>query len=604
MSLSVAAPPATFTSSSGIQYKHSIGSTKNAPLSSQTSSQTLQPSQTSQGSVGKTRRFQSRVSVNKPGFGQLQGFTPGMKVQDLKVPGVLLGANAVASKLVNPNMTLAKPSAEAMAKTAETEKITRREREHLMSLTRSEEDKLPVFQVAGVEFSLMDPEELRRIAVVNVTEPDSEMHGIGALNTINDSRMGVVTDDQICSTCHKDEQECPGHLGIIRLNVPVLHPLMIRYIIAVLMSVCNSCGGLLLTKDEMESRGLFNYTGVERLIRIKKAIPKDVNCRRKHTGVGDKNIRRCGPNPVYMNKKIKETGRILYKNSAGAEKERTVATVQKIFDGIEQEDATLLGFGSNAHPSRMIMQALPVIPPCSRPTTIMDGIVADNQLTLIYREIVSINKKLQIKPKPSEQLEFQKNVEALNFKISHFIDNTDGKNARGKKPFIDLRSQIQGKEGVIKQFIHGKRVNFAGRTVASPDPTLEFGQIRIPSLLAKTLTMKIEITPDNIESLQNLLLSGKVTHIRPCSGNLKGSIVSVEANRVKEYIISVGDHIERWLQNGDFIIFNRQPTLHKQSMLGAEVVLGEGKTIGAHLSYSSPLNLDQRRFRRELRCFS
>ena len=160
------------------------------------------------------------------------------------------------------------------------------------------------------------------------------------------------------------------------------------------------------------------------------------------------------------------------------------------------------------------------------------------------------------------------------------------------KVYFSLKERIQGKEALIRNALMGKRVNFSGRTVLGPDPSLKFGQIRIPRDMAPFLTQHEIITPENIKKMTALLRTGKITYIIPFGGRLEGKRFKVNEKHQKEHVLVLGDEVDRWLSDGDYVVFNRQPTLQKQGMMGYEVVLGAPLTVGLHLGYTKQHNAD------------
>jgi len=466
--------------------------------------------------------------------------------------------------------------------------VTRREKQELLAQALRSEETLPTLIIESSLITIFSYEELADIAVCKVNNPAS----IGP-NTVNDTRMGVIEDTKLCATCHKDNVECPGHLGYIELVYPIYHPLFLRTIVQVLTCVCNSCGGLLLTRQEMKDKGILLASGPRRLQMLEKEC-KGLLCRRKP----EEGSKECRPNPEYLVAKLKDSKQIMYKIPAprGTKKEekeskRTVSEIEKILNAISDEDAALMGFSNGAHPRRMIMRAIPVIPPNTRPPAIRDGVIWPNPITSMYIDIIKHNNALA-DPKLTEKDRDDK-LAGLFFHIEHLIDNTDGKYApQQNKAFESIKQLVQGKEAIIRGLLMGKRVNFSARTVLSPDPNLKFGQIRIPKAMASTLTQSVTINQYNIESMTKLLREGKITHVTRGSGKLKGSRLRVTDIQRKEGDLQIGDKVDRWLQNGDYVLFNRQPTLHKQGMMGFEVVLSDQLTIGLHLSYTTPFNAD------------
>lgn len=468
-------------------------------------------------------------------------------------------------------------------------KVSQRERQKISARSQKYEETLPTFVVENIRLSVIGSDELMSMTNIRITDP-----GPSGLNTVNDPRLGVLEPDTVCNTCYKDTLECPGHYGYIPLNVPVYHPLFIRYIVKVLNIVCNKCGGLLLTKEHIKNKGFLRFTGYERLTMLEKES-KGLMCRRKYP---DENIAKCTQNPEYIATKIKETGQIMFKvkqqqASRGNKKDEHVQPIEKveeILNSISPEDAELMGFENGEHPRKFIMKAFPVIPPCNRPSLPQDGVEWPDHLTMMYMEIISKNNEI---PNTVDEMKRSELIASLNSLISHFIDNTDGTYSQGQnKEFKTIKQRIQGKEAYIRNALMGKRVNYSARTVLSPDPSLKFGQVRIPRVMASVLTVPVVVTQYNREAMSRLMKTGKITHIIPSKGDFKGSRLRVTDEIIKEYELRIGDKVDRHLQNGDTVLFNRQPTLHKFSMMGYEVVLSDQLTIGLHLSVTTPHNAD------------
>lgn len=463
-------------------------------------------------------------------------------------------------------------------------KVTKQEKEIILARTRQRLKNLPILEPESVVYSLFSHEELQNLAVFKVTKSTEE-----GLRSVNDPRGGVVDNDKMCATCQSDNLTCPGHYGIIELYQPIIHPLFRREVIDILMSVCNSCGGLLVPREILQSKGILELTGSKRLRAIALASEK-AQCRQD---VSEEGVTGCIPNPFYKTSSAKDFRKIFYsyEGKKGKDNIRTVEEIQKILKAISPEDAATLGFENGSHPSRFIMESLPVIPICARAPVIQDGVVLNDDLTSMYMDIVGHNLKLA-KTDISEK-DRETALESLIFSIEHMIDNADSRYRQGtKKAYLDIKGRIQGKEAIIRNLIQGKRVNYSSRTVLGPDPNLKFGQIRIPKIMAPYLTYPETVSPQNIGRLTKLLKEGHITHITPAKGKFADRRLKVDEKRTKETHLGIGDKVDRWLQNGDYVVFNRQPTLHKQGIMGYEVVLGDPLTIGLHLSYTPAHNAD------------
>ena len=474
-------------------------------------------------------------------------------------------------------------------------KITRREKAIIQEKANENFECFPPVVIENLTFNLFDYDELKSMAVVNVSNTESE-----GRNSVNDTRMGVVDSTRACSTCRQDNITCPGHYGMIQLAEPIVHPLYLREVMDILTCVCNSCGELLLTEKEIQGRRLNNLRGTKRLKALSAAC-KGLLCRKsvKHKEQGAIG---CAPNPVYKPARIRDVEKISYDvgEKGIPEMYRSANEIFEIFNAISEEDARLLGFENGSHPNRMIMRAVVVIPPCARAPVFLEGLVQEDHITKMYKDIIRYNNQLKASLQKEDVNEENRRKEIrkqLIFAIKHLIDNTDKKYCQGQQhPYISIKQRVQGKEAIIRGLLMGKRVNFSGRTVLGPDPSLKFGQIRIPESMAPYLTRHVKVNTSNIGELNGLLKTpgdepSHITHVTP-KGKSDVHRIRITNKNKNTYQLKIGDEVDRWLQNGDYIAFNRQPSLHKFSMMGYEVVLSPLLTIGLHLSSTGPHNAD------------
>lgn len=470
-------------------------------------------------------------------------------------------------------------------------KVTRHEKEIISIKSLEQKQKLPEFEILEITYTIISDEELEKISVFDARNTDDS-----GTFSVNDPRGGTV-DDDMCSTCNLDRNECPGHLGRIVLAEKVIHPIFRREVVDILISVCGSCGGLLLPYEIIKEKGFLNLQGSSRLRAIAEAS-KGFTCRINNKDEED--IRPCVANPTYLTEKLKDTGKVYYtyenkKTSSKIDNFKSIDEIYNILNSISKEDAEILGFTGDSHPSRFIMESLPVIPLCARAPVIQDGELMKDDLTSMYQDIIRINN-LILDENPEKKLseaERGKKVKDLIWAIEHMINNADKKYGQGKnKVYQSIKDRIQGKEALIRKSLMGKRVNFSARTVIGPDPTLRFGQIRIPRVMAPYLTQHEIIDPNNLETMRSLFHAGRITHFTPSVGRLAGKRIKVNKKIKSEHVLTIGDEVDRYLQNGDWVVFNRQPTLHKQGIMGYEVVLGDTLTIGVHLGVTRQHNAD------------
>lgn len=487
-------------------------------------------------------------------------------------------------------------------------KLTYDQKRKLSELARRREAELPFVEIEEVFLTIFSTKEIKAMAVTEVN--NTERYGPGS---VDDPQMGVTDNTSLCPTCSRDNVNCPGHPGYIQLPEPMCHPLLLREIIAVLNCICNDCGGLLLTRDEIVQRKIHRLTGAKRLNALEKASI-GLACRREPRD----QARLCIRNPNYKTKKTQETSQIMYEYVfEGETKEdyRSAQEILDIFNSISMEDAELMGYQHGAHPTRLIMEVIMVIPPVARPPTVTDGKAMEDPLTAMYIDIVrqvkalrnfiegSTEEEAQLrrgKRKPKKQLTLQEVRKNLYDRVKHFINNTDGWYTAGGQPFTSISELVQGKEGLIRGNMMAKRVDFSARTVLSPDPSLATGQVSIPKAIAMILGPKVRVNRYNHDELQKLLVDGRVTYItfsekaekENSSLVLAGARIQVTEKYRKNYVLQDGDYVERWMQDGDIVIFNRQPTLHKYSLMGYRAVIRDQKTIGLALPSTTPANAD------------
>lgn len=490
-------------------------------------------------------------------------------------------------------------------------RLNKRKYDIIMADLKTQLDEIPMFLIEHVQFNLYSTKEIDEEAVVKVENTD-----MSGPHSVNDSRMGVFGSDTKCSKCQLTLGKCSGHLGKIVLARPVYHPLAVREITRVLNCVCNSCSGLLLDVDDLRNNGVLNLRGYQRLIFIEKLSKEHGVCqqnvqRKEQQKYGEKRgndaegeIKPCLKNPIYVSDPNTKNV-IKYKFTKGgksgkAEKDakdvkdvKEINDVFYILDQISMEDARILGFSNGAHPRNMIMERLPVIPPCDRNMIQIDGREQQDQLTMKLVSIVRTNNLLYETLQKRDDVNSKKYEAELFDEIHTLISKSETKNGEGKA-FQSYKLRIQGKEAAIRSALMGKRVNFSARTVISPDPSLKFGQIRIPEVMAPFITVPVRVTQYNfVEILGMLTVKSGPIPIRSfvkASGNQKDVEQYIDSKNL--FMPEIGDTVNRWLRNGDYVIFNRQPTLHKYGMMSFQVILGKPYTIGLHLAYVTAFNAD------------
>jgi len=488
-------------------------------------------------------------------------------------------------------------------------RVTHAERRQVLAQFAKEEENLPEFEVRQTSFSVWGAEEIRKEAKDRRIYMPEE----NGYHTINDPSMGTVDPKIMCSTCGKDNINCPGHFGYIELSeTPIYHPLFLKSIVRVLSSVCISCGGLIISDIQIEEEGINKYSGDERLKMIKdKSIKKP--CRRSHeeetvlspgtaeaigmspTSVAAQGeIQSCKDNPVFVSVKAGEDIKFYYpENDVGGKHDlHTIetSTVHKILNSINDGDARTLGFSGKSHPRNMIITVLAVMPPCIRNANMREGMIGTDYYGTLYREIL---KKYQLYNGSTDREKRNDAHDYIRNAITALILGSKSPILHVPESFKPIKDRIQDKnKGIFRGMMSGKRVNYTGRTVVGPDPDIKFYQTSLPEEWRKDLTQEVPVVDFNYGNLMELMKEGKITHVTPSEGKFKGQQIKVSDRNRDKLSFRPGDKVTRWGQDGDMVLLNRQPTIHKEGIMGHEAVFRPGKTIGIPLAVTTPYNAD------------
>ncbi|EMG49787.1 hypothetical protein SBY92_004773 [Candida maltosa Xu316] len=226
----------------------------------------------------------------------------------------------------------------------------------------------------------------------------------------------------------------------------------------------------------------------------------------------------------------------------------------------------------------------------------------NDQISNMYKEKISgEDKKIVFNRLMNAFVTLQNDVNA-------FIDSTKNQNApAGKVPNPGIKQALEKKEGLFRKHMMGKRVNYAARSVISPDPNLETNEIGVPPVFAKKLTYPEPVTAYNAAELRQAVINGPETWPGAMQvQNEDGSLVSLigmsleQRKALANQLLTpssgnsvVGKKVYRHIRNKDVVIMNRQPTLHKASMMGHKVrVLPGEKTLRLHYANTGAYNAD------------
>ena len=458
-------------------------------------------------------------------------------------------------------------------------------------------------KIGSIAFSLLSPQEIRKMSATKVITADTyDDDGFPIAMGLMDPRLGVIEPGLRCKTCglRVGKDKCPGHFGHIDLAMPVIHVGLVKTIRDCLRATCRECGKLLLTDKQREEYfqelNKLQKEGRDTTYLLKQVVKEGTKAEKcPHCG------REVGKIELDKPTSLRENGKKL-----------TPSEVREWLEKISDEDLPLLDIArKSARPEWMVLTVLPVPPVTVRPSvTLETGERSEDDLTHKLVDVIRINQRLQEnRDAGAPQLIVEDLWELLQYHITTYLDNqTSGippARHRSGRPLKTLAQRLKGKEGRFRSNLSGKRVNFSARTVISPDPNLSINEIGVPIEVAKELTVPIKVTPHNIEWCKQLIRQKikalenpeeyhpSVNYIIRDMEGMKQRIKVTEKNaeEVAEKL-EVGSTIERQLTDGDICLFNRQPSLHRMSMMAHRVRVVPHKTFRFNLSVCPPYNAD------------
>ncbi len=446
-------------------------------------------------------------------------------------------------------------------------------------------------------FGLFSPQDIRRQSVAEIQTADTyDEDGAPITSGLMDGRLGTLEPRQRCKTCGNTAIRCPGHFGNIELAVPIIHIEFTKLIHNLLQTTCRNCGRILLPEDRVEKikakiKQTYDLLG-EVPSDFYKSIVKEAkkkDC--PYCGAQQSKIEFAKPTTFYE---------VLEEEGA---QRLTQSMVRERLERIPNDDLELFGFTpETARPEWMILQVLPVPPVYVRPSiTLESGIRSEDDLTHKLVDIIRINQRLRENMEAgAPTLIIQDLSELLQYHCTTYFNNEASgippARHRSGRALKTISQRLKGKEGRFRSNLSGKRVDFSARTVISPDPNLDINEVGVPKNIAIRLSMPEKVTRWNIEEMRKLIINGPdkfpgaLYVVRPDGKRVRLEFV-VEREKVAESL-ETGFVVERHLMNGDIAIFNRQPSLHRMSIMAHYVKVLPHKTFRLHLCVCPPYNAD------------
>lgn len=270
----------------------------------------------------------------------------------------------------------------------------------------------------------------------------------------------------------------------------------------------------------------------------------------------------------------------------------------KLFRRISRADSELLGLRST-RPESFLWLQIPAPPVAIRPSVGQEGSSTEDDLTAKLGDIVAANSALRDalrKGAPVQSL--IEHWDYLGLQLAMYINSDVPGLAKAEfgKQIRGLVQRLKGKQGRFRGNLSGKRVDFSGRTVISPDPNLNIDEVAVPVLVAKNMTYPEVANRYNIKKLRQRIRNGAriwpgANYIIKKSNGVKHNLRFGNRENMASQL-QEGDTVERHLEDGDVVLFNRQPSLHKLSILSHFVRVRPHRTFRLNECVCNPYNAD------------
>ena len=509
-------------------------------------------------------------------------------------------------------------------------------------------------KIKAIQLSMLTEEEIRAMAVVQITRQQlfHANNYVPVRGGLFSPEMGNVDPcvNFVCPTDGLLQDKCPGYFGYIELVKPVPWFQHAKRIRSTLKMICYRCAKLLIPENAMQIRVLHNMEIGERMKRMLRVRlntcpscgttqPKkveDISGAEDILGAcnlmplsGDESIT---PEAVaaltlaLRKKDRKDRNMVVYllKFANGRNLVLDFENVYSLLSKIQAADAVLMGFDMNfAKPRAMGCKALPVSPPAVRPSVRPDnGQRSEDDQTSIYHSIVRTNDELRellstYDTMNNTAIELRREmVYTIYEKWSYIaflvaslytskIPGYTPLQQRTGRPFTSVKTRTDSKHGRFRGNMNGKRTSHCARTVIIGAPLNRANETTIPLVFAMGLTIPEDVTYGNIKFLQELVDNGPNKYpgarhiaykeegyvmkaILPCPQNENSPVERKWMRRIQP-----GDIVYRHLLEGDPALFNRQPSLTKDSMQGDFIRIAKhGLAMQMSLMTVTPYNAD------------
>ena len=482
-------------------------------------------------------------------------------------------------------------------------------------------------KIIGIQFSILSPEEIRKSSVAEIKTRDTYINNKPVIGGLFDPRMGVLEQGIMCPTDQLKHLHTPGYFGHIELAQPVFYVKYLPTVIKILHCICFKCSKLKINKETYNhalqmkpyNRFIYLHTIATKVTRCGSEIANGCGCEQPTK------IRKTDLATLHAEWAPKSKNR--NNQSSSGDLVSILLTpniVQTILSRMSNEDIEFLGFSPKfSRPEWMICEVLAVPPPAVRPSIKTDGQQRnEDDISHMLVDIVKTNKDLKDR---MEQYERDKNAisqdqntlerhvkhiqewhKLLQYYIYVMVDNTKTQGIsqaaqRSGRPLKSIKERLNGKLGRVRGNLMGKRVDFSARSVITPDPNLSIRELGVPLKVAMNITKPVTVNRSNKNYLAKLVANGpnnypgaKILEKKSGSKFFLKFFSADDPNTVNQnLVIEEGDIVHRHMMNGDAVLFNRQPTLHRMSMMcHIAVIMFKGDSFRMNVACTKPYNAD------------
>ena len=475
-------------------------------------------------------------------------------------------------------------------------------------------------KIIGIQFSILSPDEIRKSSVAEIKTRDTYINNKPVIGGLFDPRMGVLEQGIMCPTDQLQHLHTPGYFGHIELEQPVFYVKYLPTVIKILHCICFKCSKLKINKDTHKhalqlkpyNRFLYLHTFASKVKKCGSEIEYGCGCDQ--------------PSKIKKTDLATLTAEWTTKsNNNTAEPISILLTpkiVQTILSRMSNEDIEFLGFSPKfSRPEWMICEVLAVPPSAVRPSIKMDGQQRnEDDISHMLVDIVKTNKDLRDRTEllnkdlanetideniiANHRRHISEHHKLLQYYIYVMVDNTKTHGIsqaaqRSGRPLKSIKERLNGKMGRVRGNLMGKRVDFSARSVITPDPNLSIRELGVPLKVAMNITKPVTVNKNNKEFLAKLVANGPT--------NYPGAKILEKKNTGSKFflqffskdeanptmVIEEGDIVHRHMMNGDAVLFNRQPTLHRMSMMcHIAVIMFRGDSFRMNVACTKPYNAD------------